>query len=68
MKLLASILAALALSGSGPPAKELRSREANRPPPHECQPYAEICPACKDCTACHHCHDQGGKCSVCFKK
>jgi hypothetical protein len=33
-----------------------------RPPPHECQPYAEVCTACKDCSK------VGGKCSVCWKK
>lgn len=36
--------------------------------PHECQPYAEVCTACKDCTACKHCSKIGGKCSVCWKK
>lgn len=42
--------------------------EGPRPRPGQCDPYAEVCRACKDCTACGHCHVKGGKCSVCFKK
>lgn len=42
--------------------------KVKRPPPHQCQPYAEICTACKDCTACKHCSKSGGKCSVCWQK
>lgn len=34
-------------------------------PIHQCDPYATICPACKDCSRCVACSKQHNRCSIC---
>lgn len=62
MKTLA-LPAALALA-TGLCADTPRPPAPPKPAPHQCQPYALHCPACKDCSKCRWCNSGQGSCSV----